>query len=62
MLLDRTLSNPLRVLLDLPEEEKAKRGLEPTPREIYQQPATRSATYSRCCEHFADLRGMLRRS
>ena len=28
MLLDRTLSDPLRVLLDPPEVEKAKRGLE----------------------------------
>jgi len=62
MLLDGNLPDPLRLLLDLPEPEKAERGVAHTPREIYQQPATWNATYSRCCEHSADLSTMLRRS
>jgi len=34
------LADPLRMLLDLPDQEKAERGLEHTPREIWQQPDT----------------------
>jgi tagatose-6-phosphate ketose/aldose isomerase len=56
------LGNPLRTLLDLPEPEKAKRGLEHTPREIWQQPATWGKTYARCVERGADLNDMLRRA
>ena len=41
-----SLGNPLRTLLDLPEPEKAERGLEHTPREIWQQPATWGKTYA----------------
>ena len=32
------MADPLRMLLDLPEQEKSERGLEHTPREIWQQP------------------------
>lgn len=59
---DITLGNPLRVLLDLPEQEKAQRGLEHTPREIWQQPATWSQTFERCRERRADLIEILRRA
>jgi len=55
------LQNPLRALLDLPEEEKAQRGLEHTPREIYQQPATWINTYQYCLNRRTDLMNALRR-
>ena len=42
------MADPLRTLLDLPEQEKTERGLEHTPREIWQQPDTWSKTYQRC--------------
>ena len=54
------MGNPLRMLLDLPEQEKSERGLEHTPREIWQQPATWSKTYERCQEHGAELNDVLR--
>ena len=54
------MGNPLRMLLDLPEKEKAERGVEHTPREISQQPATWSKTYERCRERRADLSEVLR--
>ena len=56
------MGNPLCMLLDLPEQEKAERGLEHTPREIWQQPATWSKTYERCRERRADLREILRQA
>ena len=43
-----TLLNPLQALLDLPEQEKASRGLRHTPREIHQQPETWMRTFRRC--------------
>ncbi len=49
------MGNPLRMLLDLPEPEKAERGLEHTPREIWQQPATWGKTYARCVERGARI-------
>lgn len=52
--------NPLRVLLDLPEQEKSERGLEHTPREIWQQPATWLNTYERCRDRRGDLSEALR--
>jgi tagatose-6-phosphate ketose/aldose isomerase len=55
MLPERKLSDPLSMLLDLTEQEKARRGLEHTPREIWQQPDTWSMTYARCCEHSSVL-------
>jgi len=54
------LSDPLRVLLDLPEQEKSERGLEHTPREIWQQPATWRKTYERCRDRRADVSEALR--
>ena len=54
------MPDPLRMLLDLPEQEKNERGLEHTPREIWQQPATWRATYERCQERRPDLVEMLR--
>jgi tagatose-6-phosphate ketose/aldose isomerase len=56
------LGDPLRTLLDLPEQERAERGLEHTPREIWQQPATWSKTYERCRERSAELNDVLRRA
>jgi tagatose-6-phosphate ketose/aldose isomerase len=50
----------LRALLNLPEQEKIERGLEHTPREIWQQPATWSKTYEVCREHRAAVAGLLR--
>jgi tagatose-6-phosphate ketose/aldose isomerase len=56
------VANPLRTLLDLPEQEKAARGLEHTPREIWQQPETWSVTYQRCLNQKAELGHALRRA
>jgi tagatose-6-phosphate ketose/aldose isomerase len=56
------LSDPLRALLDLPEQERTERGLEHTPREIWQQPDTWSQTYQRCHDHHAELNDVLRRA
>jgi len=56
------LADPLGTLLELPEQEKTERGLEHTPREIWQQPATWSKTYERCREHCAELNDALRRA
>jgi tagatose-6-phosphate ketose/aldose isomerase len=56
------LSDPLRTLLDLPEQEKSERGLEHTPREIWQQPATWIKTYERCRERQAELQELARKA
>lgn len=56
------MDDPLRVLLDLPEQEKAERGLEYTPREIWQQPHTWSKTYELCHAQRAELNDVLRRA
>jgi len=56
------LANPLRTVLDLPAQEKSERGLEHTPREIWQQPTTWSKTYERCRELSADLKAFVRRA
>jgi tagatose-6-phosphate ketose/aldose isomerase len=56
------LTDPLRTLLDLPEQERAERGLEHTPREIWQQPFTWSKTYERCHGQRAELNDVLRRA
>lgn len=42
------MGNPLRKLLELPDNEKKERGLMHTPREISQQPETWSTTYRLC--------------
>ena len=59
---DRRLGNPLRTLLDLPEQEKSDRGLEHTPREIWQQPATWRDTWQRCFDRRPELQDALRRA
>jgi tagatose-6-phosphate ketose/aldose isomerase len=56
------LADPLRTLLDLPEQEKAERGLQHTPREIWQQPITWRKTYERCQNQRAELNDVLRRA
>ena len=56
------MGNPLRALLELPEQEKIERGLEHTPREIWQQPETWNKTYQRCLDRAANLREFLLRS
>jgi tagatose-6-phosphate ketose/aldose isomerase len=56
------LGNPLRTLLDLPQQEKAERGLEHTPREIWQQPETWAMTYQKCVNQQAALNDALRRA
>lgn len=57
-----TLDNPLRRLLDLPEREKAERGLEHTPAEIWQQPDTWKTTYKICAGLQNELNDCLKRS
>ena len=42
--LNSKLRDPLRTLLELPEQEKSERGLMHTPREIWQQPETWALT------------------
>ncbi|HUA15336.1 MAG TPA: tagatose-6-phosphate ketose isomerase [Verrucomicrobiae bacterium] len=54
------MENPLRTLLDLPQQEKVERGLEHTPREIWQQPATWSTTYACCRDRSTELMHVLR--
>jgi tagatose-6-phosphate ketose/aldose isomerase len=56
------LADPLRTLLDLPDQEKVERGLEHTPREIWQQPDTWSKTYERCYDLRSELNDVLRRA
>ena len=56
------MGNPLRTLLDLPQPEKAERGLEYTPREIWQQPSTWPRTFERCGEQRAALDHILRQA
>src|SRR5579863_7756587 len=50
------------MLLNLPRQEKAERGLEHTPREIWQQPSTWPATYDHCREQRNELQATLRRA
>lgn len=56
------MGNPLTTLLHLPEQEKAERGLEHTPREISQQPSTWNTTYQRCGDRIDGLNQILRRA
>ena len=53
--------DPLQTLLDLPDAEKVDRGLEHTPREIWQQPETWGMTYRRCTGQRDALMDVLRR-
>ncbi len=56
------MGDPLSMLLDLPERERTERGLEHTPREIWQQPATWRETFERCRESSPQLNDVLRRA
>ena len=56
------MSNPLCRLLELSEREKIERGLEHTPREIWQQPETWKTTYSVCESNRAALADVLQRA
>ena len=56
------MGNPLLTLLDLPEQEKAERGLEHTPREIWQQPETWGVTYRLCARAQRELQDAVRRA
>ncbi len=56
------MADALRTLLDLPDQEKRERGLEHTPREIWQQPDTWGKTYQRCRDRSAELNDVLRRA
>ena len=56
------MSDPLRTLLDLPEQEKTDRGLVHTPHEIWQQPATWEKTFQRCRDSEPELNDVLRRA
>jgi tagatose-6-phosphate ketose/aldose isomerase len=56
------LQSPLQALLELPQPEKAERGLEHTPREIWQQPETWKTTYRRCQDLEKELRERLHRA
>jgi len=50
------------MLLELSDQEKNERGLEHTPREIWQQPTTWTQTYQRCRDRGAELNDVLRRA
>ncbi len=56
------MSDPLRALLALPEQERIERGLEHTPREIAQQPDAWINTYERSREHRVELNDVVRRA
>ncbi len=56
------MGNPLQTLLELPEAERAARGLEHTPREIWQQPETWGTTYRVCADRQSELSDALRRA
>ena len=56
------MANPLCRLLELPEQEKVERGLEHTPREIWQQPDTWKTTYQVCGANQTALADVLRRA
>ena len=56
------MGNPLQTLLEMPTRERAERGLEHTPREIWQQPETWGTTYRICSERNSELRDALRRA
>jgi tagatose-6-phosphate ketose/aldose isomerase len=56
------LGNPLQTLLDLSPPERAARGLEHTPREIWQQPDTWETTYRVCTGQQNQLQETLRRA
>lgn len=56
------MTNPLRALLDLSEQEKSDRGLVHTPREIWHQPDTWAVTYDLCKSRQPELNSALRQA
>lgn len=56
------MGNPLQTLLEMPAGERVQRGLEHTPREIWQQPETWATTYGICSAQKVNLADVLRRS
>lgn len=56
------MADPLQLLLDLPERERVERGLEHTPREIWQQPETWIKTFQTCIAQRDPLHDGLRRA
>lgn len=54
------MGNPLRALLELPAQEKIERGVEHTPREIWQQPDTWGLTHRLCLRRADELKHVLR--
>lgn len=56
------MSNPLAMLLDLPEPDKTDRGLLHTPREIAQQPETWLMTHRLCVKQQSELANVLRQA
>ena len=56
------MGNPLQTLLELPEHERSERGLEHTPREIWQQPETWGTTFRVCAQGQKALQDALRRA
>ncbi len=56
------VEDPLRTLLDLPEQERTERGLLHTPQEIWQQPDTWIVTHRLCAERKSELSDVLRRA
>lgn len=56
------MGDPLRTLLDLTERERIERGLEHTPREIWQQPDTWKTTFQICSKQRGVLNDAFRRA
>ena len=56
------MGNPLQTLLEISAQERVDRGLEHTPREIWQQPDTWPTTYAICSERMPQLSDALDRA
>ena len=56
------MGNPLQTLLEMPAGERVQRGLEHTPREIWQQPDTWATTYRICSAQKNELNDILHRA
>ena len=56
------MGNPLQTLLEISAQERVDRGLEHTPREIWQQPDTWPTTYAICSERCPQLSDALDRA
>lgn len=56
------MGNPLQTLLEMPAGERMQRGLEHTPREIWQQPDTWATTYGICSAQKNELSDILHRA